>query len=87
MLYDHKGFWVMQKADCDHLREQFRVWKAMQIEEKQSEAGKQTKNLKRGKTKAGTASGQKSPTARKKNLDAFSRPDFPSLSRVLSEYL
>lgn len=71
MLYDHKGFWVMQKADCDHLREQFRVWKAMRIEEKQSEVGKQTKNLNRGKTKAPTASsekpGKKSPSIRKKN--------------------
>jgi hypothetical protein len=67
MLYDHKGFWVMQRADCNHLREQFRAWKAIQLEEKQSEAGRQqAENLNRGKTKAPAASGKKSRPGRKK---------------------
>ena len=64
--YEHLGFPVLQTVDCDHLREEFRILKAMLTEEKQSEAGKQSQNLKRGKTKAPTASGKKSSVPRRK---------------------
>jgi hypothetical protein len=74
VLYQEDGFWGMEWLDVEHLRVEYRIWKERQIaikqseiREKQSEAGRQTKNLKRGKTKAASASGKKSSKPRRKN--------------------
>ena len=50
-LTEFRGFYGIFAANCELLRAVYRDWRELQGRDKQSEAGKRSKNLKRGRDK------------------------------------